>query len=136
MGFETIGNIDNVPSVYAIWNRAKYKFYIGSCKNLIKRAAEHKTLLTNNKHHVKAMQDDFNNGDDLALICLTKVSNEFDLRHYEMEALKLFSSKFQVYNKQKIYSDSTIESLHIQVAFNDFECAVDYGDSLRLLKGA
>lgn len=49
--------------IYRVVNTSKNKYYIGSTSNLKRREKQHFSMLKNNVHNNKGMQEDFNAGD-------------------------------------------------------------------------
>lgn len=54
-----------ISGIYAIYNCANGKFYIGSAVNLGKRIAQHKSNLKNNRHPNKYIQYSYNKYGDV-----------------------------------------------------------------------
>ena len=89
----------NVPGVYIILNLDNGKVYIGSARNMQKRLSEHEVNIRHNRHIVKELQDDYNNGNFFIAYPITAVGTypsnyllDENLRHYEYQAIKTFKS--------------------------------------------
>lgn len=87
--------------VYAIVNIEKMKCYIGSSRNVFKRAKNHKSCLKHQKHHIKELQEDYNNHCELDFIVLIKSNHKNDRILLLQEYTAMFSvlkEGFDLYN--------------------------------------
>lgn len=64
---------DHSSVVYALMNTSNRKIYIGKTDNFSQRIKQHWYSLKTQKHPIKEMQEDFNNGDRFLVICLNRV---------------------------------------------------------------
>lgn len=107
-------NIDSVPGIYALWNVDNSKIYIGSSKNIKNRIKNHLSLLSTNKHTIKALQDDFNKGNQFIVFLVLKVDNRDNLRYFEDKAAVHFGAYKYGYNSQYIMAHEPREVTNIR----------------------
>lgn len=88
--------------VYAIINVRKMFCYIGSSKNIRKRANEHNRQLKNNKHSNKILQNDYNNGAILDFLILERTDDSIEkdllIAKEKMYMLESIENGFVIYN--------------------------------------
>lgn len=110
--------------VYAIINIIDFKAYVGSSRNIRKRAREHLHELKNKSHSSKELQKDFDK--KLRFVVLKKLENGTDkskLRIAEYSLmLKMLQQDFELYNtipfsgvenrKEQLYFIIASETLH------------------------
>ena len=91
--------MEKKSGIYKILNIINNKIYIGSAVNIDRRWSEHKSLLTNNKHHSKYLQNSF---------------NKYGTENFLFEVVEKFSCNMQLtfilnsFIKIVIYFTSTI----------------------------
>lgn len=85
--------------VYIIVNLKNYKCYIGSSRNIKRRLHEHEIALRHEKHKIRELQKDYNDGCKFIAYPLSEVQlierrcdKDRNLRYYENEAIKLFGT--------------------------------------------
>lgn len=85
--------------VYIIVNLKNCKCYIGSSRNIKRRLHEHEIALRHEKHKIKELQKDYNDGCNFIAYPLSEVellksryNKDRNLRYYESEAIKLFET--------------------------------------------
>lgn len=89
----------NSPIIYIIRNLNNDKVYIGSSKNGIKRANEHKNDLIKGIHHNKHLQRSYNKGNKFSIEILEQVSED-----NKIEREKYYCILFNSYDKRKGYN--------------------------------
>lgn len=127
-----------MPSgVYLIENKTQNKYYVGSSVDIEKRLSNHFSLLKNNKHNIKEMQKDYNNGDKFNGSVLkdlhTKVKNY--LLDEEAKTIKEYSKKGILYNTlfmdhnhfidKRILEEFILDSYckeHFNVTYRELTC--------------
>lgn len=87
-----------LKGIYAIHNKTKDKYYIGSSENIKSRISEHKTKFKQ-KRHVSEMQKDYNENDEFEIIILEQIENDWLLSTKEAYYCGLYNSIECGYNK-------------------------------------
>ncbi|OZB98044.1 GIY-YIG nuclease family protein [Paenibacillus sp. XY044] len=93
---------ENVQGIYAIFNKATGKIYIGSSINIHKRIAQHIVLLSTNGHCNSELQKDYANcSTDFEFILIEEVNHIPDLPSNESSWINIFGGRFSqnVYNR-------------------------------------
>lgn len=85
-------------AVYAIYNKIKGKYYIGSTTNYEKRIECHLKSLCNGTHSNKMMQKDYNNLDDFQGFLLKELNTETELESWENYFIGRYNSIENGYN--------------------------------------
>ena len=89
--------MDYPKTVYAMQHRVTKKIYIGLTNDLQTRYKQHLSLLRNNKHHSKLMQEDYNKyGGKYDVFILDEVRN-YSERHKEFDWMKYYNTKDKLY---------------------------------------
>lgn len=88
--------------IYAIVNSQKMICYIGSSRNIKRRAINHKTHLRQGKHSNKLLQKDYENKSVFRFVVLCKleddVEDDFLIAIEKMYMLSAMDNYFDVYN--------------------------------------
>lgn len=122
--------INYYPSgVYAIQNVTKGIFYIGSSENIENRWKQHQTMLKNNKHFNKKLQNDYNDGDVLIYGLIKDTfpdrrqllyEEQFYIRNWKRNGIKL-------YNVAKMTGTYYTSKTYLQQIIVDKYCKERFG---------
>jgi len=93
--------------VYAIINITKRKCYIGQADNIQNRASTHISQLKHNKHSIKEMQEDFNNGDKFVFEIIKETPKyKIFVQKYQRRCIEAYYIQCMLELKIKIYNKS------------------------------
>lgn len=94
-------SLDVQPVIYGIRCKVNNKIYVGQATNYFSRFYFHIRDLENNKHHCKALQNDFNEFGKLnfEIVILKEVNFEEDLNCLELEEMSKIENEF-LYNSR------------------------------------
>ena len=85
--------MDYPKQIYAIQHRITKKIYIGITNSLEARYDAHMSLLRNNKHHARLMQEEYNKfGGEYDVFVLDEVP-DYSERYREYEWMKVYKTK-------------------------------------------
>lgn len=136
--YETEDDFFKIPNyngcgIYAIVCLEDFSCYVGSTRNIKKRAYQHKKLLMSGKHTNKGLQDAHDKNRILRFLILQKFGDETEKeRLLMMEHLHMLQAKynrFDIYNKlskkSELQSDEEYLNEHIVFLLSCVENASD-----------
>ena len=89
--------MDYPKVVYAMQHRVTKKIYIGLTNNLKERYKAHLSLLRNNKHTARLMQEEYNEHGGLYDVFILDEVNNYSERYKELEWMQYYKSKDKNY---------------------------------------
>ena len=124
----------HLGGVYQIKNQNNGKIYIGSSKDIVKRYQSHKYQLESGKHANKALQEDYNKGNDFVLSTLVILACPIheDLYNHEREEIEKAKEKGKMlYNAMPlVHKNAYISDNSLVWDFANFYCHEKFGYSI------